>query len=259
MQQELRRRVIELIGRHRVDDADLIFNRAEVWQEIARPKTGTPRARELVLRCEQRGMAFDEGEFLALEILIWTWRAVELREFRLVIKQLELAWRTREMDVNHILRARGKVRRPRREWVFRSACLTRTSRGARFARERLAQQLTERNSAETEPRRAAREISEECASRRLRHFRRRARSVVVGFARFDDAMLRLANFRVRELCVRRCHARQFLSVERHERVRKSSALRIALAAATSAASRAMFVEPSAARPASVRASSACSA
>ena len=114
---KLRGRVVELIGGHRVDDADLVLDGAEMRKKIAGPESRAAGLAKLVLRRKQRGMALDEGELLALQIVVRTRNAVVFREFRFVVEQFKLAGRAGEVDVDDMLGPRGKTWRARSQRI----------------------------------------------------------------------------------------------------------------------------------------------
>ena len=86
-------------------------------KKIAGPESRAAGLAKLVLRRKQRGMALDEGELLALQIVVRTRNAVVLREFRLVVEEFKLAGRTGEVDVDDMLGPRGETWRARSQRI----------------------------------------------------------------------------------------------------------------------------------------------
>src|SRR5262249_17288259 len=69
VEKELRGRVVELVGPHRLDEGDVVHELAELRQELADPGAALPVLTELVRRAKEFRDAFDEGEALVLEQL----------------------------------------------------------------------------------------------------------------------------------------------------------------------------------------------
>jgi hypothetical protein len=67
VEEELRGRVVELVGEHRVDERDLIADGLEVGEQLGGCDAGLAVRRELVRRAEDGGVPLDEGEAFHLE------------------------------------------------------------------------------------------------------------------------------------------------------------------------------------------------
>ena len=91
--EDLGRRVVELRGVHRAQDGDVVGDRPQVRQQLGDLGAGLAVAGEAVGRAEQARRAPDECEPLALEDVLGGVGAVELRELRLVVEQIDLGRR----------------------------------------------------------------------------------------------------------------------------------------------------------------------
>lgn len=85
--EQLRRRMIELIGMHRTDEGQVIDHRREVRQQLADPCSALSMLCKLVRTSQQLRVPLDEGEPLSLEQLIRAGLQMVLVEERLVIEQ----------------------------------------------------------------------------------------------------------------------------------------------------------------------------
>jgi hypothetical protein len=95
IEEELRRRVIELIGRHRLDQADVVHHAREIRQQFREFRTALPILREFEPRPHHRRIRANEGVPLIADD---RWRerfAFELCQFGFVIEEIELRWRSR--------------------------------------------------------------------------------------------------------------------------------------------------------------------
>ena len=130
VQEELRRGVVELVGLHRAEEADLVEDPLEPGQAVGDPH---PRLRLLVEREDRpeelRG-APDEGEPLPFEELARAVLAVELGQLGLVVEQLELAGGPLHVEEDHVLRPGRVVRRQGAERIGRVVPGFRRRRGA---------------------------------------------------------------------------------------------------------------------------------
>ena len=119
VQQQFGGRVVELVGVHRADEADLVGHFLKVRKPIGNPE---PRLADLTKRIDgpqQLRHAADEGEALAFEKLLRAILAVERFQLRLVLEQLELAGRAGQVQINDALRFRGEVPMARRQGLCR--------------------------------------------------------------------------------------------------------------------------------------------
>ena len=132
--QNLARGVVEGVGRHRLDDGDVVDDLGQVRQQLRKLGAALAVLGELELRAEQLRVRIDERGPVALEQLGRRQRAVELGELRLVVEQLQVAGRAGHEQEDDVLRARRKVRLLRRERI-----------GGRRAAPCAAGQLAERD------------------------------------------------------------------------------------------------------------------
>ena len=119
--EELRGAVVELVGPHRFDEADLVDDFLEMGQPVGDPLAALAGLVEGELRAEHLRHALDEGELLAFEVFLRALLAVELGEFRLVVEELELARRAGHVQVDHALCLRsevGEIGHQRIRWIL---------------------------------------------------------------------------------------------------------------------------------------------
>ena len=90
MQKKLRRRVVELFGMHRADDADIIDHGTETGKETADPLATLAMLGVVEYRPHHLWLPLDEGEAFAFEIFVGADLAVILGQGRLVLKQIKL-------------------------------------------------------------------------------------------------------------------------------------------------------------------------
>jgi hypothetical protein len=111
--QELGRPVVELVGHHRLDEAEPVGLRRQLRQPVGKPLPAFAMSGEGIDRPEQPRHALDEGEPFALEERGRRLLPVEPGQFRLVVEEFELARRPGHVEVDHIPHLRGEVRLPR--------------------------------------------------------------------------------------------------------------------------------------------------
>jgi hypothetical protein len=117
VEENLRRRVVELIGVHRADKADVIHDLREMRQHFRKLRAGLTVLRELEARSEHGGVRPDERVALAADHGRRERLAFQLREFRLVVEELELTRRAGHEEMNDTLGLAGEMRLARRERV----------------------------------------------------------------------------------------------------------------------------------------------
>ena len=109
-EQQLGRGVVELVGVHRVDEAQLVGHVGQVRHGVGEPDARLAVLGELPPRAQQLGRAGGEGEALALGELVGARLAVALDQLRLVVEQIEVRRRAGQVDVDHPLGLGGEVR-----------------------------------------------------------------------------------------------------------------------------------------------------
>src|SRR6185369_5354823 len=85
----------------------------EMWQTVGDPVPALPMLMERILRTHQLRNAGDKGEALPRQQRSRTILPIEFDQLRLIFEQLQLAWGTRHVQVDHSLRARGELWRQR--------------------------------------------------------------------------------------------------------------------------------------------------
>src|SRR5579871_2570808 len=113
----LRRGVVELVGMHRADDADIVHDLRQIRQLTGDLGSRLPVALESVRGAQQFGRAFDKREPLSLNELLGDLLAVVLVQFRLVVQQIELRRRARHEEEDDVFGFRAEMRLLRRHWV----------------------------------------------------------------------------------------------------------------------------------------------
>ncbi len=115
LHQQLRRRVVELVGAHRLDETQIVDLSFQVRQPIGDPGAVLAGLMEGILGTQQLGHATDEGKALAGQVRLRTVRAVEARQHRLVFEQFQLAGRPAHVQVDHAPHLGRELRRQQRE------------------------------------------------------------------------------------------------------------------------------------------------
>ena len=109
--------MVELIGVHRLDEADVIDDLRQVRQHLRQFRPALAVLGELEARPEHGRIGPDEGVALAADDRRRHRLAFELRQLRLVVEQIELARRAGHEQMNDALRLRREVRLARRQRV----------------------------------------------------------------------------------------------------------------------------------------------
>ena len=107
---ELGRRVVELVRRHRFHEANVVNHLGKLRQTIRDPGPALPVLLEGELRAQQLGSTLNERKALSGQILLRTIQTIQLLQFRFVIEQLELARGSGHVQENDALRLRRKLR-----------------------------------------------------------------------------------------------------------------------------------------------------
>ena len=93
--------VIELVGLHRVDHADVVGTGGDVGKEVREPHPALAMLLELASRSHQSGGVFlDEGKLGAFGKRVGHFLAVELLQHRFVFEQIKLRRRPGQEDVD---------------------------------------------------------------------------------------------------------------------------------------------------------------
>ena len=92
MDHELSWTVVELVGLHRLDEAEIVSVFREMRKPVRNPGARVAILPELGQGAHHVGGALDEGETLAFEKLLGARFAIELLQLWLVIKELVLWW-----------------------------------------------------------------------------------------------------------------------------------------------------------------------
>ena len=102
------------IGRHRVDEGDVVHVGRDVWKEIAHPLTALAVLLELPLGADDPALALLATAALGLHVDRLTVEAVELR---LVVERVDLARPAIHEEEDHALGFGREVRRLGRERI----------------------------------------------------------------------------------------------------------------------------------------------
>ena len=103
--------MVELVSVHRVNQAEVVSNRLQMRNRIRKQHARFAARLESTRRAEQLGRARRERETLSFEILLRAIFAVVLDQFRLVVEQVQVRRRTGQVQVDHLFRFGGEVRR----------------------------------------------------------------------------------------------------------------------------------------------------
>src|ERR1700681_881021 len=99
--QQLRGRVIELVGMHRLDEAQIVNVLFQVRQAVGNPVAALSDLVERGLRPQKLGNAADECETLARQKRRGTILAIEPFQVRLVLEKFQLAGRSGHVQINN--------------------------------------------------------------------------------------------------------------------------------------------------------------
>ncbi len=108
--QNLSRRVIESIGVHGLHNSDVVHDFGKVRQQFRQFRAALAVLRELEFRSKQCRARIDERGAIVLDEVRGRLFAVPLHEFRFVVEQLQVAWRTGLEEKDDPLHLRGKMR-----------------------------------------------------------------------------------------------------------------------------------------------------
>ena len=118
-EQQLRRRMIELVRVHRTDHAHLIGDGVKVRAGVAHPDAAFAVLRKGTRCAHELGHPGGEGEAPAFENRVRAVLPAALHELRFVVKQVEVRRRSRHVQVDHAFGLRRKLRLLRRERIVR--------------------------------------------------------------------------------------------------------------------------------------------
>ena len=102
--------MVELIGVHGANHADVVDDRGEARHELANPLAALTMLFVVENRSHHLGRTLDEGEAFALEVFLGTILAVKLCQSWFVLEKFELGWGTRHMEVNDRLGLGGNAK-----------------------------------------------------------------------------------------------------------------------------------------------------
>ena len=117
VEHELRRSVVDRIGLHGLNEAEVVNVFGDIGQEFAELDTALAVPVELEFRAEESGLGIDEGGAIAFEQFGGRQFAVTLDQFLFVIEKIEVTGGAGLEDVDDAFRFRGEVRQARGEWI----------------------------------------------------------------------------------------------------------------------------------------------
>ena len=112
VQQELRRRMVEFIRVHRLEESNLVGRLCEVREHVRDPCAAFPALRKRGLRSQHLRRSLDEGEEPAFQQGFRAQLPIQAVQFGFVVEQFELGRRAGHMQENDPLCARGEVEPP---------------------------------------------------------------------------------------------------------------------------------------------------
>ena len=112
--------MVELVGLHGLDQADVVRDAADVRQHLAEFRAALPVFFELKPRGHDRRVRADERVTLSADDRGGQGLAIELGQLGLAVEQVELRGRARHEEMNDGLGLARKMRRTRREGIDRS-------------------------------------------------------------------------------------------------------------------------------------------
>ena len=103
--------MIDLLGKHRADNADLVGDTADVRKQLGYLLAGLAELLEAVLRAEaDERLALQLGDLLSFGEGLRHLLLVHVCELRLVVERLEVRRSAGHEEVNDTLGLRGKMR-----------------------------------------------------------------------------------------------------------------------------------------------------
>ena len=115
VEQQLRRRVVELVGGHRLDERDVVHVLRQLRHGVAHPRARLAVLRKFMRRAHQLRYARGEGKPSAFQVLVRTILAVAFLQLRLEVEHVQHRRRTGHVQVNDALGLGRKVRLARLE------------------------------------------------------------------------------------------------------------------------------------------------
>ena len=104
MQEQLRRGVVELVGVHGLDEAEVICHLVHVRDGIRHPDAVFPVLLEGARAAHELGGATGEGKHLALEKGVRAFLTVPFDQLGFVVKHIKVRRGAGEVQVNHAFR-----------------------------------------------------------------------------------------------------------------------------------------------------------
>ncbi len=101
--------MVELIGLHCFDEADVVNVFRKMRQSVRNPRAAIATLAERILGAKHFGCPLDEGESFSLQKFAGALLAIQLLEIRFEIEQLQLAGGTNHVQEDHSL-CRGRQR-----------------------------------------------------------------------------------------------------------------------------------------------------
>ncbi len=119
MNEEFGRSVIELVGVHRLDDTQVVGDAVQVRNRVGHPDAALAALLELAARAHQFRGARGEGKHLPFHELVGALLAIPPHQFGLVVEQVEMRWRTGQVQVDDAFGLRGEVGRASGQGILR--------------------------------------------------------------------------------------------------------------------------------------------
>ena len=114
MEEELAGAMVEFVGLHRADDGQIIRTLCQMRRELGEPGPGLAVLRELVRRGQSPRAVGHKGELLALQDAVGHRLALELRERRFGVEQIDLRRTAEHVQEDDMPCPGCEVRRSRR-------------------------------------------------------------------------------------------------------------------------------------------------
>ena len=93
--------MVEGVGVHRLDDAEVVGDLRQVWEELGHFRAALSVTGEFELGAEQRGAGIDEGGAVALQEIRRRELAVPLGELGFVVEEFEVTGGACHEEINH--------------------------------------------------------------------------------------------------------------------------------------------------------------
>ena len=116
--------MVELVRGHRTDDAQFIGDGLQMRNCIREPHPAVSALLEFTGSPHQFGYSGRKGKPLAFQEFLWTVLVRMFDKLGFVVEQIEVRWRTGQVQVDDLFCLRREMRLPGRQWIDESRAAT---------------------------------------------------------------------------------------------------------------------------------------